>query len=127
MTAEKQEALRVRNRRAYEQLKLEAFKILSGGNGLIQCADCGEHRIPTLQADHRNSDGKHHRESMGRGGRGAGTRTYRWIRRNPEAARELFDLRCANCHQLRTTDWHALRGSEMREDLDDYCCALPDD
>jgi hypothetical protein len=81
--------------------KIRAFQILSV-RGRICCAECGERRWDVLHADHKNGDGAQHRRGMGCGGRGAGVRTYTWMIKNPIVAREMFQLLCANCHQLKT-------------------------
>jgi hypothetical protein len=80
--------------------KARAFTTLSPR---VCCVDCGETDWNVLQADHINGDGHKHRKKLGKGGRGAGMRTYRWILKNPEEARRTLVLRCANCHQLKTS------------------------
>lgn len=82
-------------------VKIKAFQILAV-RGRICCSECGDHRWDVLHADHKNDDGHRHRKLIGQGGKGAGKRVYHWIIRNPVKAREMFQLLCANCHQLRT-------------------------
>ena len=82
-------------------VKIRAFQILAV-RGRICCCECGDHRWDVLHADHKNDDGHRHRKQIGQGGNGAGKRVYHWIIRNPAKAREMFQLLCANCHQLRT-------------------------
>jgi len=69
----------------------------------VCCAECGETDWNVLQAHHVNGDGHKHRKRLGRGGIGAGMRTYRWILRNQEEARRTLRLLCANCHQKQTS------------------------
>ena len=79
--------------------KLRALDIV--GNGFIRCAWCGDTRIEVLHLDHINGDGHRHRRQMGKGGKGAGMRAYRDIIRHSEKARQIYQLLCSNCHQLK--------------------------
>lgn len=81
--------------------KIRAFQILSGAR--ICCSECRDTRWDVLHADHKDGRGNTHRNQLGMGGTGAGMRTYRWILKHPKTARKLFQLLCANCHQLKTT------------------------
>jgi hypothetical protein len=82
-------------------VKVKAFQILAV-RGRICCAECGERRWDVLHADHKADDGSRHRRQIGQGGKGAGKRIYHWMIRNPAKARKIFQLLCANCHQLKT-------------------------
>ena len=82
-------------------VKIHALSILRTG-GRIQCAECGCHVWDQLHLDHKDGAGYKHRRELGKGGRGAGMRTYRWVIRHPDEARHLLQLLCANCHQLKT-------------------------
>lgn len=86
--------------RAY-QVKIRAFQVLAI-RGRICCAECGDHRWDVLHADHKDGDGRQHRKRIGMGGNGAGKRVYHWIIQYPAEAREMFQLLCASCHQLKT-------------------------
>jgi hypothetical protein len=57
------------------------------------CACCGESTFEFLQIDHVNNDGAAHRKAIGRG---AGTGTYNWLKKNgwPKG----FQALCANCN-----------------------------
>jgi len=80
--------------------KARAFAVLSPK---VCCAECGDTDWNVLQAHHVNGDGHKHRKRLGRGGIGAGMRTYRWILHNPEEARRTLRLLCCNCHQKHTS------------------------
>lgn len=63
-----------------------------------RCACCGEDAPEFLAIDHVNGDGAAHRREIsgGKGRRGAGTPTYRWLKKSgyPEGFRVL----CHNCN-----------------------------
>jgi hypothetical protein len=82
--------------------KIRAFQLLAV-RGRIRCVECGETRWDVLHADHKTGNGARHRRTIGLGGKGAGMRTYQWIVRHPKTAQKIFQLLCANCHQLKTT------------------------
>ena len=82
--------------------KLQAFEIIAGC-GQVACAHCGYDILDGLHLDHKNGDGHKHRKSHGKGGKGGGMRTYRWVEQHPKEARSLLQVLCANCHQVKTS------------------------
>ena len=80
--------------------KIRAFYVLTKH---IKCAECGSTDFDILQAHHKRGDGHRHRRSLGKGGHGAGMRTYRWILTHKNEARRTLELLCANCHQKVTS------------------------
>lgn len=79
-------------RKGLRELRMAALAAYGG-----RCACCGEDTPEFLAIDHVNGDGAEHRKTLAKSGRGgAGTPTYRWLKRNgyPEGFRVL----CHNCN-----------------------------
>ncbi len=65
------------------------YKVIKSFGGKCEC--CQEDRLPFLQIDHVNKDGKIHRTSIGRS-----TKLFRDMLKNP--TRHKLRVLCANCH-----------------------------
>lgn len=76
--------------------KCMAVEILGG-----KCAMCGQTDVRILEFDHRNNDGKQHREELG-GKRGTvGVVIVTWVLNNPTEAKERLQVLCACCHAYK--------------------------
>lgn len=73
------------------KLRSQVIEVLGG-----RCACCGETQHEWLHVDHKNKDGKKHRNEVGRS-----TALYRDILANP--ARYELRVLCANCHNAITS------------------------
>ena len=101
MTREKhreyEAAYRAKDRKRYNHIKTAERRrlkeqVISHYGG--KCACCGETEPLFLQIDHIEGNGKQHLRDNGI--RGAGDKTYRWLRKNGYPPG--FQVLCANCN-----------------------------
>ena len=76
-----------------KQIQLRTIKkirvLLHYGNGVMQCACCGEKEIDFLTLDHINNDGTKHRKNVG-------GNMYFWVIKNNFPP--IFQILCMNCN-----------------------------
>lgn len=74
--------------------KLRIAALIHYGNGMLACVCCGENNSRFLTFDHKNNDGKNHRQQ-----KGVGTNLLAWIIRNNFP--DMFQTLCFNCNSGR--------------------------
>jgi dCMP deaminase len=90
-------------------LELRAEVILGYGG---QCVCCGESRLEFLQLDHKNDDGKMHRESLF-GENRAGSSFYREMIK--QEFPDSIQILCANCHLAKTSYGQCLHVNQPKQ------------
>ncbi len=79
-----------KNRETRKRWRLELkYKVIRSFGGKCEC--CQEDRLPFLQIDHVNKDGKKHRTEIGRS-----VKLFKDMLKNP--TRHKLRVLCANCH-----------------------------
>lgn len=85
------ESLRANQRRLHQELKLETIRRYGG---VCQC--CGISEPQFLTIDHMRGDGSEHRREIFGNNKFAGSRFYRWLKK--ENWPEGFQVLCFNCN-----------------------------
>lgn len=88
-----------RNSARKHNQKIREYIILFFGG---KCVRCGFSDSRALQCDHINGDGYLERKDTTRGGAGLSlSYRYRLVKNDPEKARSIYQLLCANCNQIK--------------------------
>lgn len=82
-----------------------------------KCVRCGFDDIRALQMDHIKGDGWKERKHQGGRGQSLNQR-YREIMDNPDAAREKYQLLCANCNSIKRMENKEYRNGHTRRKAD---------
>lgn len=82
------------------RVRREILTLLSGS---LSCGKCGYSADwRALQIDHIHGGGKH--DSRTRGGNTNLWSLRNWIKKYPEAARDMYQVLCANCNWIKRFD-----------------------
>ena len=90
------------------QLKLQAFEILGG------ICPCGFSDWRALQLDHINGGGTKARKHCSNK-TDCALVYYNWIIKNPDEAKKVFQLLCANCNWIKRFTNNELKDSRMSQ------------